>query len=246
MARELTKQQLIERSLIKKYRKELWNPFIACVQRYRLVLDGDRIAVVLDGSLAAQLAAKLLQQLQRVSDTDFALTYVAYPQPLPAESAALLQLPLQTVKEADAPTESALLSLTGCNKLAYGTCRTEVVAATLAAMFYHGRAEGVLPKAPLAEGEGERLLPLYGISQDAVAAWARYNGLHGVTAAKTPELAAAAAIVEALKKTNPDVERNVLQSLHAVCRDTLPGYVQNGEHHSFLEHFNAVAQQDKK
>lgn len=37
MSRELTPQEAAERSLIKKYRKELWNPFIAAVKRYELI-----------------------------------------------------------------------------------------------------------------------------------------------------------------------------------------------------------------
>ena len=45
MSRELTPQEAAERSLIKKYRKELWNPFIAAVKRYELIAPGDRIAV---------------------------------------------------------------------------------------------------------------------------------------------------------------------------------------------------------
>ena len=40
MARELSRRQLIERSIIKKYRKELWNPFIAAVKRYQLIQAG--------------------------------------------------------------------------------------------------------------------------------------------------------------------------------------------------------------
>ena len=42
MKRELTKCQLIERSVSKKYRKEIWNPFIAAVKRYELIAPGDR------------------------------------------------------------------------------------------------------------------------------------------------------------------------------------------------------------
>ena len=42
MSRELTPQEAAERSLIKKYRKELWNPFIAAVKRYELIAPGDR------------------------------------------------------------------------------------------------------------------------------------------------------------------------------------------------------------
>ena len=42
MSRELTPQETAERSLIKKYRKELWNPFIAAVKRYELIVPGRR------------------------------------------------------------------------------------------------------------------------------------------------------------------------------------------------------------
>ena len=39
MARELEPYQNIERSIIKKFRKEIWRPFIEAVQRYELVND---------------------------------------------------------------------------------------------------------------------------------------------------------------------------------------------------------------
>lgn len=249
MARELQKVQLIERSLIKKYRKELWNPFIACVQRYRLVNEGDSIAVVIDGTLASMLTAKLLQQLQRISDTSFALKIAAYPaltDSAAIENSDLLRLPLITVTAEEAPTAAALLSQLQCNKLAYGTCRSDVVEAVLAAMFYRGTVEGNLPKAPIPNSDGERIMPLYGIDRNAITAWANYNELHLVTAEKPTELVAVAAIVNDLQQVNPDIERNVFQSLHAVCRDTLPGYVQCGEHHRFLERFDAMTEHGKK
>ena len=47
MKKTLEPYQLIERSIIKKYRKELWTPFIVAVKRYELVQAGDRIAGVL-------------------------------------------------------------------------------------------------------------------------------------------------------------------------------------------------------
>ena len=43
MGRELTKEQLVERSVVKKYRKSIWNPFIAAVKRYELIEKGDNI-----------------------------------------------------------------------------------------------------------------------------------------------------------------------------------------------------------
>ena len=45
MKREMEPYQLIERSIIKKYRKELWTPFIVAVKRYELIKAGDKIDV---------------------------------------------------------------------------------------------------------------------------------------------------------------------------------------------------------
>ena len=42
MSRELTPQETAERSLIKTYRKSIWNPFIAAVKRYELIEPGRR------------------------------------------------------------------------------------------------------------------------------------------------------------------------------------------------------------
>lgn len=249
MARELRKVQLIERSLIKKYRKELWNPFIACVQRYRLVNEGDRIAVIIDGTPASMLTAKLLQQLQRISNTVFSLKMVSYTgmDAAACENSALLELPYITVTAEETPNDAALLSQLECNKLAYGTCRSEVVETVLAAMLYRGTVEAQLPKTVIANSDnGERILPLYCIDRDAVNAWVAYNGLFSVTSHGTGESAAVSALVSDLKKGNPDIERNVFQSLHAVCRDTLPGYLQGGVQHSFTERFEAMMTPDKK
>ena len=53
MKRELEPYQMIERSIIKKYRKELWTPFIVAVKRYELVQEGDKIAVCISGGMRA-------------------------------------------------------------------------------------------------------------------------------------------------------------------------------------------------
>ena len=50
MPRELTKQQLIERSINKKFRKELWTPFVAAVKRYARIQAGDRLYASISGA----------------------------------------------------------------------------------------------------------------------------------------------------------------------------------------------------
>ena len=102
MARELSRRQLIERSIIKKYRKELWNPFIAAVKRYQLIQAGDRIGVCISGGKDSMVLAKLMQQLQRVSDVPFEAVYLVmdpgyHPRNRAKieENAVLLGLPIQ-------------------------------------------------------------------------------------------------------------------------------------------------------
>ena len=63
MKKTLEPYQLIERSIIKKYRKELWTPFIAAVKRYELVQAGDRIAVCISGGKDSMLMAKLMPKI---------------------------------------------------------------------------------------------------------------------------------------------------------------------------------------
>ena len=107
MSRELTPQEIAERSLIKTYRKELWNPFIAAVKRYELVLPGDRIAVCISGGKDSVLLAKLMQELQKHTDQPFALEFLVMdPGYNPAnralieENAARLGIPI-TIFDSD-------------------------------------------------------------------------------------------------------------------------------------------------
>lgn len=76
MASVLEPYQLIERSIIKKYRDELWKPFTYAVKKYELIQSGDRIAVCISGGKDSMLMAKLMQELHRHSDVPFELTFL--------------------------------------------------------------------------------------------------------------------------------------------------------------------------
>lgn len=66
MKKTLEPYQLIERSIIKKYRKELWTPFIVAVKRYELLQAGDRIAVCISGGKDSMLMAKLMPKIKKI------------------------------------------------------------------------------------------------------------------------------------------------------------------------------------
>ena len=68
---QLEEWQRIERSIQKRFRKELWTPFITAVKKYELIQAGDRIAVCISGGKDSMLLAKLMQMLQRYSEVPF-------------------------------------------------------------------------------------------------------------------------------------------------------------------------------
>ncbi|MBQ5565471.1 MAG: tRNA 2-thiocytidine biosynthesis protein TtcA, partial [Clostridia bacterium] len=76
MARNLEPYQLVERSIVKKYRKEIWNPFILAVKKYELIQSGDSIAVCISGGKDSMLMAKLIQELHKFSEVPFDVKYI--------------------------------------------------------------------------------------------------------------------------------------------------------------------------
>ncbi|MCD8335160.1 MAG: tRNA 2-thiocytidine biosynthesis protein TtcA [Clostridiales bacterium] len=204
MPRELTRCQRIERSIIKTYRKTLWNPFIAAVKRYELVSEGDKIAVCISGGKDSMLLAKLMQQLQRISDFPFELTYLVMdPGYAPAnrqqimDNAALLELPV-TVFDSNIfrvanRTEHSPCYLCarmrrghlyskarelGCNKIALGHHFSDVVETTVMGMLYGGHLQAMMPKLHSTNFPGMELIrPMYCIHEDDIIRWKNYNDL---------------------------------------------------------------------
>ena len=161
MSRELTPQEIAERSLIKKYRKELWNPFIAAVKRYGLIVPGDRIAVCISGGKDSMVLAKLMQELRRHTEQPFELVFLAMdPGYAPAnrqlleDNAAALGVPLTifasnifdvTVQVEKNPCYLCARMRRGflysrarelrCNKIALGHHMSDVIETTLLGLF---------------------------------------------------------------------------------------------------------------
>lgn len=278
MSRELKPYQLIERSIVKKYRSELWAPFIEAVKRYKLISEGDRIAVCISGGKDSMLMAKLMQMLQRFSEVPFELIYLVMdPGYNPAnrrkieDNAALLNIPIEIFESnifavADRVEESPCYlcarmrrgylynnaKIRGCNKIALGHHMNDVIETTLLGMLYSSQLQGMMPKLKSRNFEGMELIrPLYCIREEDIIAWKRYNGLEflqcacrfterihesgdGVGDSKRQEVKA---LIKSLKKDNPNVEKSIFNSIHAVCTETFPGLKYGGGEHSFLDDY---------
>lgn len=204
MLREPTPQETAERSLIKTYRKRLWNPFIAAVKRYELISPGDRIAVCISGGKDSMVLAKLMQELQRHTDRPFSLIFLAMdPGYSPAnrrrleENAALLGVPLSLFRSdifsVTAQVEKnpcylcarmrrgclyARAQELGCNKIALGHHFSDVIETTLLGLFYGAQLQGMMPRLRSRNFPGMELIrPLYCVHEDDIVAWKNYNHL---------------------------------------------------------------------
>ena len=210
MSKELTTLQQIERSITKKYRKELWNPFVEAVKRYELIQENDKIAVCISGGKDSMLMAKLLQMLQRITEVPFELTFLVMDpgyNPLNRQkiesNAALLNIPI-TVFETNIfnianNTEKNPCFLCakmrrghlynkakelGCNKIALGHHFNDVIETTIMAMFYSSQLQTMIPKLHSSHFEGMELIrPLYCVKEDHILAWKRYNSLEFIQCA---------------------------------------------------------------
>ena len=61
----MEKYQIIEQSIIKKFRKEIWSKFIKAIQDYNLINENDNVMVCISGGKDSFLLAKCIQELQR-------------------------------------------------------------------------------------------------------------------------------------------------------------------------------------
>lgn len=206
MARELQRHQIAERSLIKRYRKELWNPFIAAIKRYDLIQPNDKIAVCISGGKDSWLLAMLLKHLQPFSEVPYTLDYLCMdPGYSPEnrrrieETADILNIPL-SIFETDIFSASeeacegnpcylcarmrrghlyAEAKRRGCNKIALGHHLNDVIETALMSMSYGAQLQGMVPRLKSTNFEGMELIrPLYCIREDDIIAWQKYNDLH--------------------------------------------------------------------
>lgn len=279
MGRVLEPYQMIERSINKKYRKELWKPFIYAVKKYELIQSGDKIAVCISGGKDSMLMAKLMQELQRHSDVPFELVFLAMDpgyneinRQKIESNASLLHIPI-TIFETDIfaianSSEHSPCYLyarmrrghlyskakeLGCSKIALGHHFNDVIETTVMGMFYGSQIQAMLPKLHSTNFEGMELIrPLYCVREEDILAWKHYNELEFIQCAcrftencttcdnggggsKRQEIKT---LIRRLKRNNPNIEKSIFNSIHAVSLDTMPGYKQNGTEHTFLEHYD--------
>jgi tRNA(Ile)-lysidine synthase TilS/MesJ len=195
----------IEKSIIKKYRKEIWSKFIKGINDYQLIKDGDKIAVCVSGGKDSNLLAKCMQELKRHGqinfDVEFILMDPGYSKEnlqIIEENAKLLNIPLHIFKTdifdvVYGINEGSPCYLCarmrrgylynkakelGCNKIALGHHYDDVIETILLSMLYGGEFKTMMPKLHSDNYEGMELIrPLYLVKEASIKAWAHSNDL---------------------------------------------------------------------
>ncbi|MDD2481518.1 MAG: ATP-binding protein [Lutispora sp.] len=202
---ELKPLEEIEKSIIKKYRKYLWSKFIKAIKDFKLLEEGDKVAVAISGGKDSVLMAKLFQELQLHGNMKFELEFiVADPgyheqiKKLMLENCKYLNIPVTVFDSGifrivdeiaqDYPCymcakmrRGALYSKAqelGCNKLALGHHFNDVIETTVMNMLYTGSFKTMLPKLRSMNFKGLELIrPMYYIEEKHIERFTQNSGI---------------------------------------------------------------------
>ncbi len=194
----------IERSIIKKYRKTIWRPFVRALNDYKMIEPEDQIAVCISGGKDSFLLAKCMQEILRHGKMRFGLYFLVmdpgyHPdnRRLIEENARLMGIPVQIFESdifdvvVDIEESPCYLCARmrrgwlyarakelGCNKIALGHHFDDAVETVLMSMLYGGQVNTMMPKLHSTHFQGMELIrPLYLVKERDILDWKEYNQL---------------------------------------------------------------------
>ena len=201
----MEKYKKIERSIIKKYRKEIWSRFVKGVSDYELIQDNDNIMVCISGGKDSFLLSKLIQELQRHGKVKFNAHYVVmdpgyneYNRSFIEDNAKTLNVPIEifesdifdVVANADGKSPCYLCARMrrgylykkaqdlGCNKIALGHHFDDFIETTLLSMFYGAEVKTMMPKLHSDNFKGIELIrPMLLVKEEDIISWRKHNEL---------------------------------------------------------------------
>lgn len=195
----------IEKSILKKYRKYTWSKFIKAIKDYKLVEEGDKIAVAISGGKDSLLMAKMFQELKRHGQVNFDLEFIAmdpgyHPdiRQLLIDNCEYLEIPIKLFDAnifevadeiaSDYPCymcarmrRGALYNKAeelGCNKLALGHHFDDVIETTMLNLLCAGNFKTMLPKLNSTNFDGMQIIrPLYYIREESIIKFIQNSGI---------------------------------------------------------------------
>ena len=200
----MEKYKEIERSIIKKFRKDIWSKFVKAVAEFELIQENDKIMVCISGGKDSFLLAKCMEEIKRHGKVNFDVCYVCmdpgyndFNRDMILDNAKILNVDLQMFESdifdvvASVDRSPCYLCARmrrgclykkaqelGCNKIALGHHFDDVIETTLLSMFYGAEVKTMMPKLHSDNFEGLELIrPMYFIKEEDIIAWKKYNEL---------------------------------------------------------------------
>ena len=201
----------IERSIITKYRKDIWSKCVRCISDYELIKENDKVMVCISGGKDSFLMAKCIQELVRHGRFKFDAYYVVMN---PGYSDKHLKMITNNAKRLNIPIsifDSDIFNVVnsisgdspcylcarmrrgylyskaqelGCNKIALGHHFDDVIETSLLSMFYGSEVKTMMPKLHSDNFKGIELIrPLYLIKEQDIISWKNYNKLEFINCA---------------------------------------------------------------
>lgn len=166
----------IEKSIIKRYRSDIWSKFIKAVNEFHLIEENDKIAVCISGGKDSMLLAKCLEELKRHGKIHFELVYLVMDPGYNAVNLKKIKDNLQTLHIQAELFSSDIFAVTqtaskrpndnpcylcarmrrgflyskaqalGCNKIALGHHFNDVIETILMNMLFNGQYSSMMPK----------------------------------------------------------------------------------------------------
>ena len=194
----------VEKSIRKKFHKKLFSRFAKAINEYRLLEEGDHVAVCISGGKDSMLMAKLFQELKKHNKFDFRLSFLVMDpgynkanREALENNARLLNIPITIFEtqifDAVYEIEKSPCYLCarmrrgylynnarklGCNKIALGHHYDDVIETILMGMLYGAQIQTMMPKLHSTNFEGMELIrPMYFIREEDIIHWMDYNCL---------------------------------------------------------------------
>ncbi len=230
---EMKSSEEIEQSIKTVYKKSVWSKFIAAINEYKLVEDGDKIAIAISGGKDSLLLYKLFQELKKDKRRNFEFKAVNLNPGFKEEDLNNFKHNLEKLdieceifdtniwkianeKAKDYPCflcakmrRGILYNKVeeyGFNKLALGHHFDDVIETTLINMFYAGSVKTMTPIVDSTSGKLKVIRPLVFVQEKDIINYTRKNGILAMNCGCTIEAGKTSSKRKEVKELLRDLE----------------------------------------
>ncbi len=198
----------IQKSIIKKYRKILWSPFIKGLKEYEMINDGDKIAVCISGGKDSLLLAKMIEELHNHSSIKFEFVCIAMNPGFNKVNYDILENSCNKLGINVIIFDTQIFSIVdkiandfpcymcarmrrgalyefaqslGCNKIALGHHYDDFIETTMLNVLYAGNFKTMMPKLRAANYKQMELIrPMVYVREESIIKYTKENGIQAM------------------------------------------------------------------